>query len=100
MRIISRYCCHEYICQVFARLRSLLSSPPGHGKGPWDRVGDSIKHTAVRCQPLADSIIMPTISNDPDVCVWCVDGSCDFCDTAHVLREPCALKALSKAVLR
>ena len=35
---------------------------------------------------------MPTVSNDPDECVWCVDGSCDFCDTAHALREPCALE--------
>ena len=39
MRIISRYSCHDYICQVFARLRSLLSSPPGHGKGPRDPIG-------------------------------------------------------------
>ena len=23
---------------------------------------------------------MPTVSNDPDGCVWCTDGSCSFCD--------------------
>ena len=37
---------------------------------------------------------MATVNNDPDECVWCVaiGGSCDFCDTAHALREPCALE--------
>ena len=34
---------------------------------------------------------MPIVSNDPDECVWCVDGSCVFCDTAHA-REPGALE--------
>ena len=29
---------------------------------------------------------MPIVSNEPDECVWCVDGSCVFCD------EPCALE--------
>jgi hypothetical protein len=48
MRIISRYYCLDYICQVFARLRTLLSSPPGHGKGPRDPIGGFI--------PLADVI--------------------------------------------
>jgi len=35
---------------------------------------------------------MPSVSNDPDECVWCIDGSCDFCDSAYALREPCALQ--------
>ena len=41
---------------------------------------------------MSDGRHMPTVSNNCDVCVWCVDGSCDFCDTAHALREPCALE--------
>ena len=35
---------------------------------------------------------MPSVSNDPDECVRCIDGSCDFCDSAYALREPCALQ--------
>ena len=37
-----------WIVTVFTRLRTLLSSPPGHGKGPRDPIGGFI--------PLADFI--------------------------------------------
>ena len=38
-----------YICQVFTRLRTLLFSLPGHGKGPRDPIGGSLKYYDVKC---------------------------------------------------
>ena len=39
----------DYICQVFTRLRTLLSAPPGHGKGQRDPIGGSLKYYDVKC---------------------------------------------------
>ena len=29
---------------------------------------------------------MPIVSNKCDTCVWCVDGSCDFCEAKYKYR--------------
>ena len=35
---------------------------------------------------VSDGRHMPTVSNNCDVCGWCGDGSCDFCEAKYKYR--------------
>jgi hypothetical protein len=36
---------------------------------------------------MSDGRHMPTVSNNCDMCVWCFDGSCDFCEDSGALQQ-------------